>query len=403
MEREIIARRQQLLVGWERWWREKKFLNHLYIWYLTCSSSVLSSSPFLLLLFSHLQLLHLSSLPSLSACFFLPSYTQLISFLMLYFTSPLVFSFITSSLSYTSLNHLSFLLLSVTLTSIPFLVLHIFSRFLLPFPTSSAFLFQSEKTSVIDSFHHFYLFLPLSLFIPFFPTIILFLTNGYFFKPFPCPWTTWTTTTIVPPEWLIQPKDTRTLLGSPASIDCSVRGSPTPQVIWKRLLIPSTTKRKPFDTSPSSSGSSTSSVTIGINSSNSNQSNSINPAINIASSGHLITLGSADNMDGKGGLQQYHMIRSGPDHQVYENGTLRISRSSIEDRGDYLCAASNGIGPGISKVVHFTVNGTYTDIIIPFFWLIQNFSTRDSWPLPFLHAIHSSVEITSSSPCILST
>lgn len=166
---------------------------------------------------------------------------------------------------------------------------------------------------------------------------------------------------LVPPEWLIQPKDTRTLLGSPASIDCSVRGSPTPQVIWKRLvgknnavqLFDTSSRTSSFDTSGSSGSSS---VTIGISSSNSNQSLHLtNPTINNSPSGHLIGVDGS----GKSGLQQYHMIRSGPDHQVYENGTLRISRSSIEDRGDYLCAASNGIGPGISKVVHFTVNGNF--------------------------------------------
>ncbi|XP_013791952.2 Down syndrome cell adhesion molecule-like, partial [Limulus polyphemus] len=52
----------------------------------------------------------------------------------------------------------------------------------------------------------------------------------------------------------------------------------------------------------------------------------------------------------------FEQILSGPDYQVFENGTLRIVRTKLQDRGHYLCQANNGVGPGLSKVVHVTVH-----------------------------------------------
>ena len=55
--------------------------------------------------------------------------------------------------------------------------------------------------------------------------------------------------------------------------------------------------------------------------------------------------------------QQYHLIRSGPHYQVYLNGSLRISEVNGLDATNYLCQASNGVGPGLSKMVTLKVNG----------------------------------------------
>lgn len=57
--------------------------------------------------------------------------------------------------------------------------------------------------------------------------------------------------------------------------------------------------------------------------------------------------------------QQYQLVRSGPHYQVYENGTLRITRTLLADRGGYLCQASNGVGPGLSTMVQLTVNSKW--------------------------------------------
>ncbi|RWS06193.1 Down syndrome cell adhesion molecule-like protein Dscam2, partial [Dinothrombium tinctorium] len=104
----------------------------------------------------------------------------------------------------------------------------------------------------------------------------------------------------VPPVWVIEPKNTMVVEGNAVTIDCVADGYPTPQIIWKRLL----------------------------------SSNAESSAIS----------------------QQYQLIRSGPHYQVYENGSLRISKSRVSDRGMYLCQATNGIGAGLSTVVQLTVN-----------------------------------------------
>lgn len=43
--------------------------------------------------------------------------------------------------------------------------------------------------------------------------------------------------------------------------------------------------------------------------------------------------------------------------RVFENGSLIIYNTQRTDAGYYLCQATNGIGPGISKVVKLTVHG----------------------------------------------
>ncbi|RWS31821.1 Down syndrome cell adhesion molecule-like protein Dscam2, partial [Leptotrombidium deliense] len=105
----------------------------------------------------------------------------------------------------------------------------------------------------------------------------------------------------VPPIWVIEPKSASVVEGNAVTIDCVADGYPVPQIIWKHLL---------------------------------------------ASNANVHFSGS----------QQYQMIRSGPHYQVYENGTLRVSKVRIMDRGVYLCQATNGIGSGLSSAVQLTVN-----------------------------------------------
>lgn len=42
---------------------------------------------------------------------------------------------------------------------------------------------------------------------------------------------------------------------------------------------------------------------------------------------------------------------------AWENGTLMVSRAERRHEGRYLCAANNGVGSGLSKVVALSVNG----------------------------------------------
>lgn len=48
---------------------------------------------------------------------------------------------------------------------------------------------------------------------------------------------------------------------------------------------------------------------------------------------------------------------SSPHLQVFENGSLNILDARDTDSGYYMCQASNGVGPGLSKVIRVTING----------------------------------------------
>lgn len=45
--------------------------------------------------------------------------------------------------------------------------------------------------------------------------------------------------------------------------------------------------------------------------------------------------------------------------RLLPNGSLLIESVAQEDEGHYMCEASNGIGVGLSAVVHLTVQGMW--------------------------------------------
>nr|XP_037279893.1 LOW QUALITY PROTEIN: Down syndrome cell adhesion molecule-like protein Dscam2 [Rhipicephalus microplus] len=98
----------------------------------------------------------------------------------------------------------------------------------------------------------------------------------------------------VPPHWINEPADTSAVEGHSASMDCAADGHPTPRVTWHRGVEP--------------------------------------------------------------GATEYRQILSGPDYQVFENGTLRIAQVRVSDRNSYLCQASNGVGTGLSTVITLNVH-----------------------------------------------
>ena len=58
---------------------------------------------------------------------------------------------------------------------------------------------------------------------------------------------------------------------------------------------------------------------------------------------------------------QYQVIRSGSSslhhhHELLDNGTFRIEETTTNDSGEYSCLAFNGIGLGITRIVHLTVS-----------------------------------------------
>lgn len=56
-------------------------------------------------------------------------------------------------------------------------------------------------------------------------------------------------------------------------------------------------------------------------------------------------------------FQYKRSIVSSPHLQVYENGSLNILDARDSDQGYYMCQASNGVGPGLSKVIKVTIHG----------------------------------------------
>lgn len=98
----------------------------------------------------------------------------------------------------------------------------------------------------------------------------------------------------VPPHWIREPVDTSAIESQSTSMDCVADGHPVPRVTWQRGIGP-------------------------------------------------------DSME-------YRQILSGPDYQVFENGTLGIAQVRVSDRGSYLCQASNGVGTGLSTVINLRVH-----------------------------------------------
>ncbi|KAI2811059.1 hypothetical protein BLOT_002229 [Blomia tropicalis] len=101
----------------------------------------------------------------------------------------------------------------------------------------------------------------------------------------------------VPPRWRIEPIDATVVKGKNSVIDCDTDAYPLPTITWSRA--DGSNRELPSDFKP------------------------------VNSNGHL---------------------------RPYENGSLAIHNAHKSDTGYYMCAASNGIGPGISKVIKITVN-----------------------------------------------
>ncbi|XP_049798773.1 Down syndrome cell adhesion molecule-like protein Dscam2 [Schistocerca nitens] len=99
----------------------------------------------------------------------------------------------------------------------------------------------------------------------------------------------------VSPRWLIEPKDTSALAGSPVTVHCQVQGFPQPIVSWLRGQDGKASDFQPL------------------------------------------------------GYMESHMV-------VLANGTLSINPATSSDEGFYLCRADNGIGAGLSKIVQLNVN-----------------------------------------------
>uniref|UniRef100_A0A8C7WZS5 Down syndrome cell adhesion molecule like 1 n=1 Tax=Oryzias sinensis TaxID=183150 RepID=A0A8C7WZS5_9TELE len=98
----------------------------------------------------------------------------------------------------------------------------------------------------------------------------------------------------VPPRFVVQPNNQDCIYGKAGVLNCSVEGYPPPKVMWKHAK-------------------------------------------------------------GVGNPQQYHPVPLTGRIQIMTNGSLLIRHVLEEDRGYYLCQASNGVGSDISKSMILTV------------------------------------------------
>ncbi|KAM7292998.1 Down syndrome cell adhesion molecule-like protein 1 homolog [Ixodes scapularis] len=103
----------------------------------------------------------------------------------------------------------------------------------------------------------------------------------------------------VPPRWRIEPSDSIVVKGGTAIIDCQADGFPVPRVRWTKSEDVRLTGNEPGD---------------------------------------------------------YRAISSSSRIHVFENGSLAVHNSDEKDAGFFLCQASNGISPVLSKVVKLSVH-----------------------------------------------
>lgn len=69
---------------------------------------------------------------------------------------------------------------------------------------------------------------------------------------------------------------------------------------------------------------------------------------------------------GVGNPQQYHPVPLTGRIQIMSNGSLLIRHVLEDDRGYYLCQASNGVGSDISKSMILTVKSKCQSSSLPF-------------------------------------
>ncbi|GBM28094.1 Down syndrome cell adhesion molecule-like protein 1 [Araneus ventricosus] len=98
----------------------------------------------------------------------------------------------------------------------------------------------------------------------------------------------------VPPRWKIEPFNSFAVVGKTVIMKCLAEGYPTPRIYWKKAA-------------------------------------------------------GSQPKDFRDVLSSYR-------RQVFDNGTLVLQEVTESDGGHYLCQATNGIGTGLSKVIHLTIH-----------------------------------------------
>lgn len=114
----------------------------------------------------------------------------------------------------------------------------------------------------------------------------------------------------------MEPQDVEVLHQQPAAVHCRASGFPEPTVTW--MKAPESTGGLSGAAAGAASGAA---------------------AVSEESSG------------------EYSPLSSDPLLTVADNGSVILAAAQPLHAGRYMCQARNGIGPGITKVIHLRVNG----------------------------------------------
>lgn len=149
----------------------------------------------------------------------------------------------------------------------------------------------------------------------------------------------------VPPRFVVQPNNQDGIYGKAGILNCSVDGYPPPKVMWKHAkgtlgtsaVFQALLRTLKKILSPSV------------------------PIVNFSFSPPVSCRA------GIGNPQQYHPVPLTGRIQIMNNGSLLIRHVLEEDRGFYLCQASNGVGSDISKSMVLTVKSEYHRLYVATF------------------------------------
>lgn len=140
----------------------------------------------------------------------------------------------------------------------------------------------------------------------------------------------------MPPRFVVQPNNQDGIYGKAGILNCSVDGYPPPKVMWKHAKGTLGTEHTFHPLSVHTSLTRARITQKSPRAHDSSFSHPYRPA-------------------GIGNPQQYHPVPLTGRIQLMVNGSLLIRHVLEEDRGFYLCQASNGVGSDISKSMVLTV------------------------------------------------
>ena len=161
----------------------------------------------------------------------------------------------------------------------------------------------------------------------------------------------------VPPRWVVEPQNSFVVQDGRIVMDCSATGDPQPNITWKKAAG-MTLKEKSILHSQDQWWSRT------------------------LDSVRVLMQWFCNISLSDPGPSNYQPINLNQSEYVtqLDNGSLLIEHAQTTEEGHFLCHAENGVGGGLSKVIHLTVHGVsqwqgnLTSLDILLYWVV--FATR---------------------------